>query len=86
MAHEGVSDPSQQMTHPKSKTPPTPTHLALSPGNLGGKGDGVCPLHECRSVAQAGTLLVRASGYGQNGTLTGSANVGINININNNQI
>ena len=82
MVHVGVSDPSQQLTHPKSSIPPTSIHLAESPGNLGGKGDGVCPLHEGRSVAQAGTLLVRASGYGQNGTLTGSAGVGINININ----
>ena len=81
MAQEGVSDPSQQMTHPKSKAPPTPTHLAMSPGNLGGKGDGVCPLPEDRNVASARTLLGRAPGYGQNGTLTGSAGVGININI-----
>ena len=82
MVHVGVSDPSQQLTHPKSSIPPTSIHLAESPGNLGGKGDGVCPLPEGRNVASASTLLGRASGYGQNGTLTGSAGVGINININ----
>ena len=77
MVHVGVSDPSQQLTHPKSSIPPTSIHLAESPGNLGGKGDGVCPLPEGRNVASARTLLGRASGYGQNGTLTGSAGVGI---------
>ena len=40
----------------------------------------MCPLPEGRNVASACTLLGRASGYGQNGTLTGSAGVGININ------
>ena len=54
----------------------------MSPGHPGGKEDGVCLLPEGRNVASASILLGRASGYGQKGTLTGPADVGINININ----
>ena len=57
----------------------------MSPGNPGGKEDGVCLLPEGRNVASASILLGRASGYGQLGVLTGPADVGINININNSE-
>ena len=67
---------------PKSQYDTHPFHLAMSPGNPGGKEDGVCLLPEGRNVASAGILLGRASGYGQYGILTGPADVGINININ----
>ena len=53
----------------------------MSPGDPGGKEDGVCLLPEGRNVASASILLGRASGYGQYPMLTGPADVGININM-----
>ena len=67
---------------PKIQYNTHPSHLAMSPGDPGGKEDRVCLLPEGRNVASAGILLGRASGSGQHGILVGPADVGINININ----